>query len=337
MPTTVPEQTELVHVAVAVIERRSPRGVEILLSKRPKHVHQGGLWEFPGGKVEQGESVLAALDRELHEELDLSLPEQGEQPAPLISIYHDYGDKQVLLDVWRVPHTRGDARGKEGQPIRWVPLAQLDRYEFPVANRPIVMACQLPSRYAFTHACDSLDGILRQVEGLRDNGLDLIRLRLPQLHNNTYSDWVMAIAEQFGDSQHWLVADRPVDKGLHVYLRAIHLGQRQIAANVGRDRYALTGELPLALSCHNEAELKQAHRLSADFITLSPVLDTPSHPGAEILGWQRFKSLVATCTMPVYALGGMQAEHEAGAVARGAQGIAAISAWQSGEYYGKCL
>lgn len=120
-----------VHVAVGVIINEQQ---QILIAKRADHLHQGGLWEFPGGKVESGESIEQALARELEEELGLTV----EHCEPLIEVTHDYGDKAVLLDVWLVKHFSGEASGREGQPIQWIPLTKLDDYPFPAANQPII-------------------------------------------------------------------------------------------------------------------------------------------------------------------------------------------------------
>ena len=124
-----------VHVAVGVILDGDER---ILLSRRADDAHQGGLWEFPGGKVEAGEALFEALRRELFEELDISV----NSSEPLLQVGHDYGDKAVLLDVHLVRDFSGEASGREGQPLAWVDAAELAQYEFPAANRPIVEAVQ---------------------------------------------------------------------------------------------------------------------------------------------------------------------------------------------------
>jgi len=121
-----------IHVAAGVI--LGDAGV--LLALRPLHKHQGGLWEFPGGKVEPGEAVQDALARELHEELGLDVLDC----EPLLVTEHDYGDKQVCLDMWIVTLHSGQAHGREGQQLAWVPIAKLPRYDFPAANLPIVDA-----------------------------------------------------------------------------------------------------------------------------------------------------------------------------------------------------
>ena len=93
----------LVHVAVGVLFNACG---EVLITRRPDHLHQGGLWEFPGGKVEPGEQVRTALERELKEELGVEVLDA----RPLIRIHHVYDDRQVLLDVWRI-------KDYAGQPI----------------------------------------------------------------------------------------------------------------------------------------------------------------------------------------------------------------------------
>lgn len=123
----------LVHVAVGVIVDQQGR---ILLAKRAAKAHQGGLWEFPGGKVEDTESVQSALARELMEELGIEV----QRTSALLEIEHQYADKAVLLDVHTVWQFSGVATGLEGQPIEWVAPTDLAEYEFPAANEAIVAA-----------------------------------------------------------------------------------------------------------------------------------------------------------------------------------------------------
>lgn len=124
-----------VHVAVGVILDATGR---ILLTRRAPDAHQGGLWEFPGGKVEDDESLEAALARELREELGIDVG----RTSPLVAVRHDYGDKQVLLDVHIVWEHSGEAQGLEDQPLAWVEVSALGDYDFPAANVPIVKAAQ---------------------------------------------------------------------------------------------------------------------------------------------------------------------------------------------------
>jgi len=120
-----------VHVAVGVLI--NPAGA-VLITRRPDHVHQGGLWEFPGGKVETGEPAAAALNRELHEELGVTV----QTAEPWLQVRHDYPDKRVWLDVWRVVAWRGEPQGREGQPLIWAQPAELAKFAFPAADQPII-------------------------------------------------------------------------------------------------------------------------------------------------------------------------------------------------------
>ena len=125
----------VVHVAVGVILDADNH---VLITRRARDAHQGGLWEFPGGKVEAHETPLAALARELREELGIAI---GRTTA-LLDVRHDYGDKTVLLDVHVVWEFTGVAQGLEGQPLAWVTPLELSDYAFPEANVPIVVAIE---------------------------------------------------------------------------------------------------------------------------------------------------------------------------------------------------
>ena len=104
------------------------------ICRRATHQHQGGKWEFPGGKVEQTETVQQALARELQEEIGINV----KAAQPLLVIEHSYSDKAVKLDVWLVIEFTGTAQSLEGLENRWVQLDELEQLDFPEANRPII-------------------------------------------------------------------------------------------------------------------------------------------------------------------------------------------------------
>lgn len=121
---------KIVHVAVGVIIREQ----QYFLTKRLESAHQGGKWEFPGGKVESGETVAQALHRELKEEVAIDVL----SCLPLIEISHDYGDKKVLLDVYIVNNFQNEPIAQEGQQSAWFTLKELKNLEFPAANKAII-------------------------------------------------------------------------------------------------------------------------------------------------------------------------------------------------------
>ncbi|MDF3055516.1 MAG: 7,8-dihydro-8-oxoguanine-triphosphatase [Gammaproteobacteria bacterium] len=126
-------KTKPAHIAVGVIFDNQRR---ILVALRPKDKFQGGLWEFPGGKIESGESVEQALKRELFEEVGITVI----TAEPLTLCDYHYQDHHVHLDVWCVLDFEGDAYGKEGQSVRWVTLEELKKLPMLAANHPIMQA-----------------------------------------------------------------------------------------------------------------------------------------------------------------------------------------------------
>ena len=120
----------MIHVAVGLVLDND----RVFVAQRDQNAHQGGLWEFPGGKVDAGETVEAALSRELNEELGIFV----DYAEPVMQIKHDYTDKIVLLDVWQIARYRGEPSGCEGQPVKWLAINQLLPEQFPAANQAIV-------------------------------------------------------------------------------------------------------------------------------------------------------------------------------------------------------
>lgn len=327
------ETGKIVHVCVAVIERKhlNNDSIEILIAKRPEHVHQGGLWEFPGGKVEPGESLLEALDRELFEELGIRLqlpnpqdPNRNTSATPLIQIRHAYPDKTVLLDVWKVSHFDGEAFGKEGQTIRWVALNELSKYPFPEANLPIITACLLPNRYFISPVYPSL---LAAEQGLRHaikQGAQLIYFRQPQLDSLAYEVWLRYLIKQHPELKRVLMR-QCVESLANIQEAGVHLSFQSASKLKQRP---VDKRMWFAVSCHSEAELAHASKLGADFVTLSPVLETKTHPEQAGMGWAIFSKLVRDARQPVFGLGGLSAGDESQLNACGAQGLAGISFWQ---------
>lgn len=309
-----------IHVAAAVIRSADGR---ILIAKRPLDKHQGGLWEFPGGKVEAGETLQVALARELAEELGIRVT----AAQPLIQVRHDYPDKQVLLDVWQVTAFDGEAHGAEGQPLAWVEPAQLPDYRFPAANGPIVTAARLPDRYLITpdglSPTQLLGGMARAVEG----GIRLIQLRAPALSPDAYRALAVdALALCAGRAQ--LMLKGPLEWAGDFPAAGWHLTAAQLREHAVQGRPLLSGQW-LAASCHDTGELDLATAMGVDFVTLSPVLRTATHPAAQPLGWSRSAEWLSGFNQPAYLLGGLGADNMAQALQAGAQGIAGIRAFWS--------
>lgn len=314
------------HVAVGVVKNAGGR---ILISLRHPALHQGGLWEFPGGKIESGETAEQALARELKEELGITVV----KTFPLIGINHRYPDRAVTLHVFLVEQFLGEARHADNQAIEWVEPARLSSFSFPAANRPIITAARLPPYYAIWGDADPAK-LLSNLRQILSKGVKLVQARLKTISpeqvfriiEEAYPlcrqhdavlliNSAMARAYQENQNRNNLIESISAD-GIH--LTAGHLMSL-------RKRPA---QHPwVAASCHNLTELHHAQRIGVDFAVLAPVLPTQTHPDAKPLGWTQFAEWVCEVNLPVYALGGMTESSLATARQSGAQGIAAIRAF----------
>jgi len=301
---------------------------EILVARRFDHAHQGGLWEFPGGKLESGEQVRAGLARELAEELGISV----DSARPLIRVRHDYPDRGVLLDVWRVTGWHGRIRGREGQSIRWLSADGLAGLPMPAADVPVVAALRLPDEYLITPSPGSdRDAFLAALSASIEAGVELVALRAKALPPAALA----SLSRQAADICHAGGAHMLIN-GAPELLEAsgadgVHLDSARLMEAKARPVPATAW---LGVSCHDPRELAQAVRIGADFAVLSPVAATPAHGQAVPLGWKRFEALVEEVNLPVFALGGMGRGQLETAWHHGGQGIAAMRGLWKGSVAG---
>ncbi len=120
------------HIVAAIIFNAAKS--QVYITKRPDHVHKGGLWEFPGGKVEPGESIEQAMCRELEEEVGILVTGQ----SVFEHLEFDYSDKALVFDFIVVSEFENEPYGKEGQQGKWVDVQRLAEHSFPEANMSIV-------------------------------------------------------------------------------------------------------------------------------------------------------------------------------------------------------
>lgn len=318
------------QVAAAVI--KNPAG-QILILLRDKSLHQGGLWEFPGGKIEPGETPLQALARELKEELDIVVT----TAMPLITVSHQYPDLAVQLHVYLVEDFSGVAKGCEGQPLLWVAAEDLNDYSFPSANQPIITAARLPAYYAILDDADEAL-LIENLQKILNKGVRLIQARLKRLSSeavNVFLAQAYPLCKQRGALLLINSAVKLTEQG-HVFndmelvrtemakaIDGIHLTSQHLMAKSRRPANIKW----LSASCHNQEELQHAQQIGVDFVVLAPVLATQSHPDVNPLGWTQFRHLVSLTNQPVYALGGMTQASLTAAQEAGGQGIAAIRAF----------
>ena len=305
---------DVLQVAVGVVT--NARG-EVLIAYRPESVHQSNRWEFPGGKLEWGETAEGALIRELKEELGLTV----KGARPLIAINHQYSDLRVKLWVWTVDEFVGSVCSNEGQVIRWVPVEALKHYSFPAANNAIINAVQLPSQYAIV-GDDSLISLQRTLPRLVENNVKLIQLRTKLVTATDLQELLEYATFVCNKNQVILMVNSALRVG-NFPIANLHLTSKDLMAIDQRPEV----EGWVGASCHNHAELQQAEAIGVDFVVLAPVKSTATHPEAKPLGWLHFQELVAQVNLPVYALGGMMDSDLTSVYECGGQGVAGIRAF----------
>ena len=313
--------SKVVEVAAAVMLRAEGR--EFLLAQRPEGKVYAGYWEFPGGKVEPGESVRDALIRELQEELGITVTDC----APWLTRQFTYPHATVRLNFWRATAWTGEigiTAPLEHSAVDWLKCGESATVS-PIlpANDPILKALALPTTLAITMA--EIEGVERQLERLEEAlaaGLRLVQLRdkgLPPAQRMWFAEAVRQLTQSHGAL---LVINDDAGLARRVGADGLHLSAASLAACSERPDFAWVGA-----SCHTAEKIARAGELGLDYALLGPVKPTPTHPEAAGLGWEEFARRIAGNTLPVFALGGLRPADLAKAQAHGAHGVALMRGW----------
>ena len=303
--------SKITDVAVAIFLK--PDG-SFLLSSRPEGKPYPGYWEFPGGKIEAGESVRDALVRELIEELNVTIT----RTTPWFTFMMHYTHATVRLHCWRVQAWHGEMHGMEGQQFAWQTLDGMHVAPTLPGCAPIFRALALPSVYAISNAGElGTAAWLQCLETALQQGLRLLQLRektLPYAELRRLGDEVMARARAYGAR---VLVNGDGMLANEIGADGVHLSSAQLATFKARPEFSLVGA-----STHSRAELERAAELKCDFAVLGPVKATLTHPAQAPLGWDRFAALALATPLPCYALGGMTINDLSAAIDQGAHGVA---------------
>ena len=311
----------LTEVVAAVLSR--PDG-EVMLASRPAGKVYAGYWEFPGGKVEAGESLEHALARELKEELGIELV----RATRWITKIFAYPHATVRLNFFRVWDWQGEPHPHEGQTFAWDNPAAHSVEPLLPANFPILKALQLPPIYGISHAkALGREVFLQRLDTALKNGLRLIQVRDKDLPETERLELAREIVKRARPYSARVLVNGPVALADAAGADGVHLDSGALMKLQTRPDCAEIDSFLVGASCHNAEELAHAAEI-ADFAMLSPVLPTESHPGEPTLGWEVFSRLTAQSPIPVYALGGVMLADLDAARAYGAHGIAMLrGAW----------
>lgn len=309
--------TKVVRVAVAILQKASG---EFLLASRPHGKGWAGWWEFPGGKIEQGEAPEHALARELQEELGVTptaiqpwITRRYDYPAT-----HDAEAKTVLLYFFFVTAWQGEVAALEGQTLAWQDPQHIDVSPVLAANAPIMQALALPDIYAITNLAEMGKGpSLKALAQALDQGLQLVQIREKQLSYDALAAFTHEVLTLSAPYQAKVILNGDISQAVQWGVNGVHLNSHALMQLQQKP-----SGLMVAAACHDKQQLAHADRLGMDFVVLSPVLATPSHPDSTLLGWDVFKALIENYSVPTYALGGMRPHHLSMAQSCGARGIA---------------
>jgi len=318
------EKTKIVEVAAAVLQRPDN---SFLLAQRPPDKIWAGYWEFPGGKIEPGETPCHALVRELREELGITVT----TAYPWLTRVYTYPHATVRLNFFRVTAWSGELHPHEGQVFSWQsPLShgggrgQVSVSPLLPANAPILRALSLPTLYAISNVQELGEAeFMRRLEAALNNGLRLAQLREKGYSREALRELALKMLPLLRRHDARLIINADIELCREIGADGVQLNGVQLAGL--RERPAVEW---CAASCHNAEELRRAEALGCDFALLSPVLATQSHRGAAHLGWESFAAIAAGSSIPVYALGGLTQADMQTAWQHGAHGISLLrQAW----------
>ncbi|SFV88360.1 Mutator mutT protein (7,8-dihydro-8-oxoguanine-triphosphatase) / Thiamin-phosphate pyrophosphorylase-like protein [hydrothermal vent metagenome] len=302
-----------IRAVVGVLRNKNQ---EILITKRQANQFMAGFWELPGGKTEPNESPKATLTRELQEELGI----QVQQLSLHQTMLHQYPDRTIQLSIYHINQYQNTPTGIEGQTLAWVKIPHLATYKLLPTMRAFIHSITLPNQYWITPVKDHYSNEwMTKFEQKLIQGIQLIQLRSKTTLNQTFIANLHHKCQQHNTK---LLLNTPNKTFTTLYNDGYHLTTAEMHKLTHRP---CAKDQLLGVSTHNLSEALQAQTIGADFIVISPVQHTQTHPNTPPIGWDAAKQVVDKLNIPVYFLGGMREKDLPQTLKLGAQGIAGVS------------
>ncbi len=306
-----------IEASVGIIFNES---FQLLMAERPQSKTWSGWWEFPGGKIEKGETPLEALKRELKEEIGISVIDAEKW----IVRKYAYEGYEVTLHFYKVTQWSGNIEAKEEQKISWVLPDNNKVSPILPANDLIFKAISLPDTYAITNAYEYSGNFLNKVEQKLNNGLGLIQIREKAISKNAFIDLTKEIIQMAGNFDAKVIINSDINLAYKLNADGVHLNSSLL-----HSLSEIPKDLIVSASCHSARDIEKAMTMDVSFVVLSPVQKTQSHPNTTPIGWDSFSKITQNYSIPIYALGGMKQNYIENAFNAGAIGIASQRAiWE---------
>lgn len=310
---------KVIKVAVGVLRNKSG---QLLFAKRQVHQFMAGFWELPGGKIEANETNEAAVSRELTEELGVQVTKLSLHQT----LSHQYPDRKVMLNIYNIDAYTGVPYGKEGQQTTWMNVEDLRNYQLLPNMQAFINSITLPNKYWITPALNHQSSAwTRQFEQKLTIGIKLIQLRSKTKLDNRFIEEINNKCQQNNVKLLLNIPNKTFNTAFNkICCSGWHLSTNEMLLLKARP---CADDKLLGVSTHNLDEALRAQAIDADFVVISPVQATQTHPDATPLGWNAAKEVVDALNIPVYFLGGMTLKNLGQALKSGAQGIAGVSAF----------
>jgi|TARA_B110000037_G_scaffold221518_1_gene292818 8-oxo-dGTP diphosphatase len=307
-----------VNVSVAVLINNNR---QVLLGQRPHPKSWEGWWEFPGGKIEKGETSVDALYREIDEEIGVKIT----QFKKWVIRKYSHGGNDITLHFFKVYGWEGEVTSKENQKLVWTHLQNPNVSPILPANLFIQKAFDLPKYYAITNLSETSKKVFfNQLQNRISNGLKMIQVREKNISFDEFkifSNEVIKICKPKGVK---VIINSDVNLAYEIKADGVHLRSKDLISIK-----KIPKNLIVSASCHTQEEIYIAEKLNINFLVLSAIKKTLSHPDIKPIGWDEFEKIVNRVNTPIYALGGLGVNDYSVALENGAIGIASQrSIWQ---------